>query len=88
MNDHLAAMSDDGTVVIPEEVRSLLGLRAGDSVAFAVRPDGSVAIRPAPYPTIDSLAGAAGSLPKPMTWHEMREIAYEERIGAILHEDR
>jgi hypothetical protein len=34
------------------------------------------------YPTIASLAGAAGSLPRPMSWKEVQEIVREERAAA------
>lgn len=32
------------------------------------------------YPTIASLVGAAGSLPKPLSWKEMRQIAREDQL--------
>ena len=34
------------------------------------------------YPTIDALVGAAGSLPEPRSWEELRTIAAEDRAAA------
>lgn len=38
--------------------------------------------QPTRYPDIKSLRGVAGSLAKPVSWREMREIAYEDRLYA------
>jgi len=35
------------------------------------------------YPTVASLAGAAGSLKQPMSWDEMRDIAREDRSPKV-----
>ena len=34
------------------------------------------------YPTIASLVGAAGSLHRPASWQEMRDIAWEDYLEA------
>lgn len=34
------------------------------------------------YPTVASLAGVAGSLPAPLPWTDVRDIARNERLGA------
>ena len=31
------------------------------------------------YPDVDSLQGAAGKLNKPLTWKQVKKIAYEDR---------
>lgn len=31
------------------------------------------------YPNIDSLRGAAGKLKKPLSWKQVKKIAYEDR---------
>ena len=40
------------------------------------------------YPDIDSLVGAAGSLPEPLSWEEMRAIAAEDRAAAYRAKHR
>jgi len=37
-----------------------------------------VTVANGPNPTIESLRGAAGSLPKPTSWDELRTIARED----------
>ncbi len=39
------------------------------------------------YHTIASLAGAAGSLPMPLSWEEVREIAGEDQIREKLERE-
>ena len=34
------------------------------------------------YPTVASLSGAAGRLKKPLSWQEIQQIAFEDRIKA------
>jgi hypothetical protein len=47
-----------------------------------IEDEGRVELRPAQYSTIASLRGVAGSLPKPLSWDEMRAIAREDREAA------
>jgi bifunctional DNA-binding transcriptional regulator/antitoxin component of YhaV-PrlF toxin-antitoxin module len=70
------------------KIRRHLGVGVGDKVAFTVEEDGTVKVRPVKYPTIASLQGAAGSLPRRLSWAEMREIAYEDRLGRKLGDAR
>lgn len=79
MQEALATITSKGQVTIPAPVRQRLGLRAGDIVAFVVEDDGTVRLRPPRYPTVASLRGAAGSLDRSLTWHELREIARQDR---------
>ena len=82
MTSVVATITSKGQVTIPAEVRKHLGVKTKDKVVFTLGPEGKATVEAAPYPTIESLAGAAGSLPKPMSWHEMREIAREDRLKA------
>lgn len=43
MGSH-ATMSEDGLVVVPEDVRQALGLKPGDVVEFTVQADGKVVL--------------------------------------------
>ena len=67
--------------------------RNGDDVATLV-PTAPARPRPAPkrlsdqYPDIDSLVGAAGSLPEPRSWDEMQAIVADERAAAYRAKHR
>ena len=84
MRSVLSTITSKGQVTIPAEVRKHLGVSTRDKIVFILEPEGKVTMEAAPYPTIASLAGAAGSLPEPMSWTQMREIAREERLKAKL----
>jgi antitoxin PrlF len=77
----VSTITSKGQVTIPREVRRHLGLQDGDKLSFVLKDDGSVAVHVPTYPTVASLAGAAGSLPEPKSWKEMREIAREDAAG-------
>ncbi len=67
-------------------------VRLADGVVAVVKPEPKATTRKAKrgthatagarekYPTVASLAGAAGKLPRPLSWQEMREIAWEDHI--------
>ena len=78
----LSTVSSKGQVTIPAEVRRHLGIGANDRVAFVIDAAGQVRLAAPHFPTIASLAGAAGSLPKPLPWAEVRRIAREDRLAA------
>ncbi|HTB22245.1 MAG TPA: AbrB/MazE/SpoVT family DNA-binding domain-containing protein [bacterium] len=50
----LATISSKGQVTIPKAIREALGLKSGDSVAFAVK-DGAAVLRPVRARTMDDL---------------------------------
>jgi AbrB family looped-hinge helix DNA binding protein len=77
----MATVTSKGQVTLPLEIRKLLGVTAGDKVAFSVHDDGTVEVRLPRFPDIASVAGIAGSLPKPMEWHEMLDIARHDRLA-------
>jgi antitoxin PrlF len=76
----VSKITSKGQVTIPVEIRKHLGLDTGAKIAFVVDDEGNVSVRPPTYPTIASLAGAAGKLDRPMSWEEMKRIAHEERL--------
>jgi bifunctional DNA-binding transcriptional regulator/antitoxin component of YhaV-PrlF toxin-antitoxin module len=61
-------------------VRRLLGLNEHDRVLFTISDDGEVTLRPLRFPTLESLAGAAGTLSVPEP-PNLVAAAYEERLG-------
>lgn len=76
----IATVTAQGQVTLPVEVRKHLGVNKCDKVAFVIEPAGEVRVKAPKYPTIASLRGAAGSLPKPVAWKEMKQIAMEDRF--------
>jgi AbrB family looped-hinge helix DNA binding protein len=81
MKEIVSTITSKGQVTIPVEIRKHLGLATGTKIAFVVDDEGNVSVRSPTYPTIASLAGAAGKLPEPMEWKEMRRIAIEDYIA-------
>jgi hypothetical protein len=82
-------------VRLAEEVQSTNQPRiltlAGHDVAMIAPLPGQRAVRPRyhkkasraeKYPTVASLAGAAGTLPVPANWEDLRESAREEHLAA------
>ena len=82
MKEIISTITSKGQVTIPAEVRNYLGIKTNDRIAFVIDSEGGVRIRVPHYPDIASLRGAAGSLKKPLSWQEMQEIAYEDRLKA------
>ncbi|MBI2908051.1 MAG: type II toxin-antitoxin system PrlF family antitoxin [Chloroflexi bacterium] len=78
----VATITSKGQVTIPAEVRRRLGLKKSDKISFVIGAEGDICLRMPRYPSIASLRGAAGSLKKPLSWPEMREIAREDRSKA------
>lgn len=82
MKEVLSTITSKGQVTIPAEVRRHLGVGTKDKIVFVLESQGIVQVKPARYPTVASLRGAAGSLNKPMSWKEMRDMAREDRLQA------
>lgn len=78
----VASITRKGQVTIPVDVRKRLGLKTPDKVAFVVGGQGEVQLQVPRYPTLGSLRGAAGKLPKPLSWKEMLAIAREDHLAA------
>jgi antitoxin PrlF len=82
MREIISNITSKGQVTIPVEIRNYLGIKTHDKIAFVIDEEGNVRLTVPRYPDIDSLAGAAGSLNKSLSWKEMRRIAYEDRFSA------
>ena len=87
MREIIATITSRGQITLPIEVRGHLGVAAGDKVAFLIDTDGVVRVRRVAYPTVASLRGAAGSLPRPMSWEQMSEIAREDYLASEYQSD-
>ncbi len=82
MKEILSTVTSKGQVTIPAEVREYLGIKTHDKIAFLIDQEGLVRLRVPRYPTIAALRGAAGRLPRPVSWKAMQRIAYEDRFAA------
>ncbi|HLX41581.1 MAG TPA: AbrB/MazE/SpoVT family DNA-binding domain-containing protein [Ktedonobacteraceae bacterium] len=82
MREIIANITSKGQVTIPAEIRDHLGINNHNKIAFIIDEEGFVRLKFLRYPDVDSLVGAAGSLSKPLSWNEMRKIAYEDRFSA------
>ncbi|MDO8451480.1 MAG: type II toxin-antitoxin system PrlF family antitoxin [bacterium] len=78
----LSTISSKGQVTIPVKIRRHLGVDSNDKVAFVVESNGDVKITQPQYPDINSLKGAAGKLPRPLAWKEVKRVAQEDRFKA------
>lgn len=79
MTVFFSRVTGKGHVTIPKTVRERLGISTGSTVSFVVETDGTVTLSVPQYPTIASLAGAAGSLSQARSRDEMRDIAREDQ---------
>src|SRR2546428_8764647 len=71
-------VTSKGQVTIPADVRKHLGVSTNDKIAFVIQPQGTVEVKTPKYPTISSLAGAAGKLKKPLSEREIEEIVRDD----------
>ena len=76
----VSTITSKGQVTIPAEVRRHLGVKRSDKLSFIIEPDGVVRLKAPRHPDIASLRGAAGSLKKPLSWQETRDIAREDHL--------
>ena len=83
MQEIVSTITSKGQVTIPAAVRRHLGVGTNDSIAFVLEDNGEVRLSVPHYPTIQSLRGIAGSLPRPMSWQDVEEIAQEERAELL-----
>lgn len=84
----ISTVTSKGQVTIPAEVRKHLGVKTRDKIMFIVEEAGVVRLSIPHYPDIASLRGAAGSLKKPLSWQEVREIAREDHLQAESEKDK
>lgn len=79
MREIISTITSKGRVTIPAKIRNHLGIKNHNKIAFVIDEEGNVQLKVPRYSDIDSIVGAAGSLSKPLSWKEMRRIAYEDR---------
>lgn len=82
MKEIVSTVTGKGQVTIPVEIRRRLQLGQGDKVSFVVEDDGTIQLKVPRYHDVASLVSAAGTLPEPLSWEQMREIAREDCFDA------
>ena len=80
MKEISSTITSKGQVTIPAAVRKHLGLKQGDKVTFVLDETGAVSLKAPKYPTVASLAGAAGKLKRHLEKDELLEIAREDAL--------
>lgn len=81
--ESVSPVSSKGQVTIPVQIRNRLGIKRNGKVVFVTDPGGIVRLKTPKYPDIESVAGAAGKLKRPLSWKKMREIAIEDHVVDI-----
>ncbi|HMA33852.1 MAG TPA: AbrB/MazE/SpoVT family DNA-binding domain-containing protein, partial [Chloroflexia bacterium] len=84
MKSVIATVTSKGQVTLPTAIRKHLGLQQGSRIVFVVDDDGHVTLEVPKYPSVASLRGAAGSLPAPLPWAQVRATIREERAARYL----
>ena len=87
MREIPSKITSEGQITIPAEVRRHLGINEGDRVSCVIGDEGRVELRASRYPTVAALAGAAGSLKRPLSLEEMLEIAREDHLEDGYRDD-
>lgn len=82
MKEIISTVTSKGQVTIPAEIRSYLGINTHDKIAFVLDDEGCVRLRVPRFSSIESLRGVAGRLQQPLSWQEMKRIAYEDRFAS------
>jgi AbrB family looped-hinge helix DNA binding protein len=85
MHELVVTMSTRGRVTLPAAVRERLGVAVGDRVAFVLNDAGDVWLRSVPPTELEALQGAAGTLERPLSWSQKRDIAREDYLRGAWH---
>jgi AbrB family looped-hinge helix DNA binding protein len=87
----IVTVTRKGQITLPAHARKLLNTEMNPKLAVLIEPDGTLKLKQPQYPTLESLAGAAGSLPdhlKHLSWSEMMKIAHEDLAEEIVTKDK
>ncbi len=80
MKETQSTITSKGQITLPIEVRKHLGVHTGDKVSFVIEDSGKVTVKVPKYPTVASMAGAAGKLERPIDIDKMLEVAREDAL--------
>jgi antitoxin PrlF len=82
MKEIISTITSKGQITIPAEVRRYLGVGQGDKVSFVIDDTGSIVLKVPSYPTVASLRERSAGPGIDLSYNEMKEIAYEDRLAA------
>lgn len=78
----VVTLTRKGQVTIPVAVRRVLGLHPEGKVSLVLNEETkTVQLQVPRYPTIASLAGAAGTLEHPVPWKDMLDTARADALA-------
>lgn len=83
----VATLTSKGQVTIPAEVRRHLGIGQGDKLSFVIDDDGRIQVKVPAYPDVASLRERGSGLRENLSFDEMKEVAYEDRLAATYSPD-
>jgi AbrB family looped-hinge helix DNA binding protein len=78
----VSTITSKGRVTIPAEVRRYLGVASGDTISFVITDSGAVELKVTSFPTVASLRERGPAHKTDLSYHEMKEIAYADRLAA------
>ena len=75
-----STITSKGQITIPSAVRRHLGVGTRDKITWVLEDDGRVSLARPRYPTVASIRGIAGSLPQPLDWDAIEQIAHDDYV--------
>jgi AbrB family looped-hinge helix DNA binding protein len=75
-----STITSKGQITIPAVVRKHLGVGTRDKIIFVLEDDGRVSVTRPRFPTVASVRGVAGTLPQPMDWDAIEQIAHDDYV--------
>jgi antitoxin PrlF len=85
MKEIISTITSKGQVTIPAEVRRYLGVAQGDKLSFVIDDTGTVGLKVVAYPTVASLRERGPGLDSELSYDEMKDIAYADRLAPQQH---
>ena len=80
MKSATSTITGKGQITIPSVVRDHLSVGAHDKITFVIEDGGKVSLTRQQFPNVASLRGIAGTLPEPMGWDEIEQIAHDDYV--------
>ena len=80
MKSVTSTIASNGQITIPSVVREHLGVGTHDTITFVLEDNGRVSLSRQQFPNVASLRGIAGTLPKPLEWDEIEQIAHDDYV--------
>lgn len=81
MREFISTITSKGQVTIPVQVRKHLDVHRGDKLSFVIDDDGTVKLEVLVYPTVASLHERDPGPNQNLSYDDMKEIAYQERLA-------